>query len=39
MWAGDLQRLKEAVEREAWATKTRARVKPTKKKSNKKGRT
>lgn len=39
MWAGDLQRLKEAVEREVWATTTRARVKPAKKKSNKKGRT
>ena len=39
MWATDLQRLKQAVEREVWATKTRARPKPAKKKSTKKGRT
>ncbi len=42
LWAGDLARLKEAVEREVWATKTRARTKTSKtakKKSTKKGRT
>jgi DNA-binding transcriptional ArsR family regulator len=36
MWAGDLQRLKVAVEREVWATRTRAKT--AKKKSTKKGR-
>jgi DNA-binding transcriptional ArsR family regulator len=39
MWSNDLQRLKQAVEREVWATNARARPQPAKKKSTKKGRT
>ena len=38
MWASDLRQLKAAVEREVWASKARARPKPVKKKSTKKGR-